>query len=83
MRFTGVDGTLRRPWLGGMRGVVGVAALAVGLVLALSVMPGCGSGCPTPEQRAYLNEAEDWADRNEAGYGDLQTILYEGGTVPS
>ena len=56
MRFTGVGETLRRPWLGGMRGVVGVAALAAGLLLALSVMPGCGSGCPTPEQVAYLNE---------------------------
>ena len=77
MRFTGVGGTLRRPWLGGMRGVVGVAALAAGLLLALSMMPGCSLGCPTPEQRAYLNEVGEWSDRAEAASRDLHTVLEE------
>ncbi len=77
MRFTGVGGTLRRPWLGGIRGVVGVAALAAGLLLGLSVMPGCGSGCPTPEQAAYLKEVESWAARSKAGIEDMRTILTE------
>ena len=79
MRFTGVGGTLRRPWLGGMRGVMGVAALAAGLVLALSVMPACGSGCPTPEQRAYLEEVEDWSDRAEAATRNFARIAEEPG----
>ncbi|MCY3801118.1 MAG: hypothetical protein OXG46_06035 [Chloroflexi bacterium] len=64
----------------GLRRLGVVAALAAGVALALAAMPGCGSDCPTPEQRAYLNEAEDWADRTEAGYGDLLTIM---GEVPS
>ena len=79
MRFTGVGETLRRPWLGGMRGVVGVAALAAGLLLALSVMPGCGSGCPTPEEQTYLREGEEWSDRSEAASRELRAILEEVG----
>ena len=82
MRFTGVGGTLRRPWLGGMRGVMGVAALAAGLVLALTVMPACGSGCPTPEQAAYLNEAAEWGERTIAANEGLVTISLEAGNHP-
>ncbi len=63
--------------ISGLRRLAVVAALAVGVMLALAAMPGCGSGCPTPEQRAYLRAGEDWADRNEAGYGDLEAILGE------
>ena len=82
MRFTGVGGTLRRPWLGGMRGVIGLAALAAGLLLVVSVMPGCGDTCPTPEQKAYLNEVEDWTEVSVSGMRDMQTILGEVETRP-
>ncbi|MCY3801111.1 MAG: hypothetical protein OXG46_06000 [Chloroflexi bacterium] len=63
----------------GLRRLGVVAALAVAVLLALAVMPGCGSDCPTPEQKAYLNEAEEWSDRSEAASGELTTILLEGG----
>ena len=79
MRFTGVGGTLRRPWLGGMRGVVGVVALAAGLLLALAVMPGCSLGCPTPEERTYLDAVVEWSERTPAVRRDSVTILREGG----
>ena len=65
-----------------MRRLAVVAVLAAGLLLALSFGSGCGSGCPTPEQEAYFKKAEDWADKSEAGHGDLQTILYEAGSRP-
>ena len=63
--------------ISGMRRLAVVAALAVGLLLGLAAMPGCGSGCPTPEQAAYFEKAEDWAKSTEAGHVDLQTILGE------
>ena len=62
--------------------MVGVVALAVGLLLALSVMPGCGSGCPTPEERTYLNALEDWSERTIAANEDLVTISLEAGNHP-
>ena len=68
---------LRGPGLGGMRGVAGLVALAAGLLLALAVMPGCGSGCPTPEQAAYLNEVENWADRSESTAGAFRELVEE------
>ena len=61
----------------GLRRLAVVAALAAGSLLALAVMPGCGLDCPTPEQKAYLNEAEEWAERTEAGMGELHTLLGE------
>ncbi|MCY4108981.1 MAG: hypothetical protein OXG11_08135 [Chloroflexi bacterium] len=66
--------------LSGWRRLAVLAALAAAVVLALAAMPGCGSGCPTPEQRAYLRAGEDWADRSKAGHEELQEILYEGGS---
>ena len=78
----GVDRELPGLLFGGMRGVVGVVALAAGLVLAVTVMPGCGSGCPTPDQRTYLEEVEDWAERSEAANRDLQTVVTELGSRP-
>ena len=60
-----------------MRRLAVVAALAAGLVLAVTVMPGCGSGCPTPEQKAYLNEVGDWAENSKVGIEDMRTILKE------
>ena len=61
---------------------MGVAALAAGLLLALSVMPGCGSGCPTPEQRAYLEEVEDWSERSKTATRDFYLIVEEIGSRP-
>ena len=78
----GVDRELPGLLFGGMRGVVGVVALAAGLLLALTVMPGCGSRCPTPEERTYLNALEDWSERTVAGGEDLFPILREGGDRP-
>ena len=68
--------------ISGLRRLAVVAALAAGMALALAVMPGCGSDCPTPEQRAYLNEAENWTDRAEAASEELTTMLQEGGSRP-
>ena len=59
-----------------------MAALAAGLVVALAVMSGCSLGCPTPEQRAYLNEAEDWSERTIAANEDLVAISLEAGSRP-
>ena len=56
-----------------------VAALAAGMLLALAAIPGCSLGCPTPEERAYLNAGEEWADRSEAATRELRAILDEVG----
>lgn len=77
LKLIGVGRELRGPVFGGMRGVMRVVALAAGLVLAVTVMPGCGSGCPTPEQKAYLNEVGDWAENSKVGIEDMRTILKE------
>ena len=68
--------------IGGMRRLAVVAALAVVVLLALAAMPGCGSGCPTPEQRTYLKQAEEWADRTEAASRDVAEITGEVGNRP-
>ena len=65
-----------------MRRLAVVAALAAGLVLALAAMPGCSLGCPTPEQRTYLEAVESWSDGAEAANRDLVTVLQEVGSRP-
>ena len=65
-----------------LRRLAVVAAVAVGLVLALAVMPGCSLGCPTPEERTYLDAVVDWAERTPALRRDSVTILREGGARP-
>ena len=65
-----------------MRRLAVVAAVALGLALALAAMPGCGLGCPTPEQAAYFERAEEWADRSETGLEDMQTVIGEVETRP-
>ena len=86
MRFIGARGAveLRPAWFDRLttNGWAGLAALAVGLLLGLAAMPGCGSGCPTPEERTYLNALEDWSERTVAGGEDLFPILQEGGDRP-
>ena len=93
MRFGRVRGmvTPRAAWfdrlttngrLGGMRGVMGVAALAAGLLLAVAAMPSCSLGCPTPEERTYLDSVVDWAERTLALRKDSVPILREGGARP-
>ena len=82
MRFGRVRGTARRgpAWFDRltMHGrAVGLAALAAGVVLALAAMPGCGAGCPTPEQAAYLEEVKDWSDRAESATRDFAGIIKE------
>ena len=66
----------------GPRRLAAVAALAAGVVLALAAMPGCGSGCPTPEERAYLDAVVDWTERTLAAREDLRTITAEGASRP-
>ena len=62
--------------------MVGVVALAVGLVLGLAAMPGCSLGCPTPEEQTYLDAMVDWSERTLAGRKDSVPILREGGDRP-
>ena len=68
--------------ISGLRRLAVVGALAAGLLLALSMMPGCSLGCPTPEQEAYFKKAEEWAERSGRAFGELRTILLEGGDRP-
>ena len=79
LKLIGVGKELGGLLFGGMRGAVGVAALAAGLLLALSLGSGCSLGCPTPEERTYLNEAEKWSARSEAASRELRAILEEVG----
>ena len=65
-----------------MRRLAVVAAVAAGLVLALSVMPGCSLGCPTPEEQVFLDAMVDWGERTAAGGEDQFPILQEGGARP-
>ena len=74
-----VEGLTTNGRFGGMRGVIRLAVLAAGLVLALTVMPGCGSGCPTPEERTYLEAMVDWSEKSVAGSEEMFPILQEGG----
>ncbi|MCY4109312.1 MAG: hypothetical protein OXG11_09820 [Chloroflexi bacterium] len=62
--------------ISGLRRLAVVAALAAGVVLALSVMPACSLFCTT-EQDDYLGQVEDWADSTTGALTDLQAILYE------
>ncbi|MCY4108982.1 MAG: hypothetical protein OXG11_08140 [Chloroflexi bacterium] len=77
-----LDIEMHKLGISGLRRLAVVAALAAGVALALAAMPGCGSDCPTPEQQIYLNAGEEWADRSEAGYKDLEAILGELETRP-
>ena len=61
----------------GVRRLAVVAALAAGLLLALSVMPGCGLGCPTLEQAAYFEKAEDWTERSKSAADAFQAMADE------
>ena len=62
-----------------MRRLAVVAALAAGLLLVLSFGSGCSLGCPTPEERTYLEAGENWSERTIEATEDLRTILREGG----
>ena len=64
---------------GGARQLAVVAALAVGLVLALAAMPGCSLGCPTPEEQIFLDAMVDWGERTATGGEEMFPILQEGG----
>lgn len=66
----------------GLRRLAVVAALAAGLLVALAVTAGCSLGCPTPEERTYLDAVVDWAERTLALRKDSVRILREGGARP-
>ena len=65
-----------------MRRLAMMAALAAGLLLVLSATPACSLGCPTPEERTYLDAMVDWSARTAAGRKDSVRILREGGSRP-
>ncbi len=68
--------------ISGLRRLAVLVGLAAGVALALAAMPGCGSDCPTPEQRTYLKEVEDWTERSKASTEELAAIGREVGNRP-